>query len=432
MVEMVNLIFSLVLITLATIAIKIKEKNSILFVSACAWLLTKTPFYIFSGPENNQLLDPSIYTTNNISVLILSKSIFIISTFIIYIITAKKKTTPFKMVVAHKATVNALQLIQISIFIGYFFAIGGIENLYSNMSMRGEITKGNNFFIIGLWIISCAIIVFSLGLDKKIQIRNLVLSVAVIYIAYGSRSLSMGLIVIWVTTYFITTQKLPIRIFSIGSGLAIAAACVVFILTPLLRQPDGLEKYANSPQAISLAVSNNWQEIINRLAIPEVEILVIDHFSERNLWQGESWFDLKYLLCPVSICQNKPPIDDGVYLYNISLGYKTFPGTAVSDLYASSYPFETWSIFYANFGIIGVALGGFLIGLLLATINNNCYSEKPSVKLTSLAATGMATLNLCHISNLYFGIFALPIAATYILSLFTSKLGLLSYKNHQF
>jgi hypothetical protein len=118
-------------------------------------------------------------------------------------------------------------------------------------------------------------------------------------------------------------------------------------------------------------------------------------------------------------------MDDGVYLYNIYLSGSVQVGQGVDQLVASSYPFETWSIFYANFGFIGVVVGGGLFGLFLAYLNRMYYTGSSFSRAVAIASMGCVALNFVHFSNVYFFLFFLPIlifSFLYYASRFSSRL----------
>ena len=75
-------------------------------------------------------------------------------------------------------------------------------------------------------------------------------------------------------------------------------------------------------------------------------------------------------MIPSSIFINKPPIDDGFYLMNLIHGNVLGPNSGRNniDLTIGSLPFTSQGLGYANFGILGIIIVGFLTGCLYKII----------------------------------------------------------------
>jgi len=426
MIGLLNFVHLLFLILIAILVIKVKGHGGIVFLLVLFWFVVKVPFYFFDETFLPEELDPKIYNLENFVSLIVSKTFFIISAFMVYMIIARRYfVVAFDYVVPLPVILSSLVVFSL-VFIGYFEMIGGLQNLWGNLISRGDIIKGNAFFITILWALATVVIIFSAKLNKLTQFFIVLFLAGCMYLAYGGRSLSVGLFVFWFMYLFFIDGKPPFKLFDVRLlPLYILGLCL-FILTPLLRQEDAMDIYMGSTEAFGLAIANNWQEIFQRLAVPQVELLVIDYFTWDTIWAGTSWSDLAYLFCPVSMCVGKPPIDDGVYLYNIYLGTKIVPGMPVSDLIASSFPFETWSIFYANFGFPGVVIGGLVYGAFLAVINNLCCSNRVFGRICGSLIVGYVSINFFHFSNLYFGITLIPILICFFVLISVASLNLIN------
>lgn len=66
---------------------------------------------------------------------------------------------------------------------------------------------------------------------------------------------------------------------------------------------------------------------------------------------------------PAAFLNDKPPVDEGLYLANLIMGYESSPPETRFS-YEASIPFDNQGIMYANFGIVGLFLGGLLIGIV--------------------------------------------------------------------
>lgn len=430
MIGLLNTAFFLFLVLTAFLVFRAKRRGSIVFILMLFWFVVKVPFYFLDESFVPEELDLEIYTLDNFSNLIGSKSAFIISAFVAYMIVARRHlVNGFKYNVPTHLIISSLVLFSLILLL-YFEMIGGLHNLWSNLGSRSDVIKGSAFFITILWALATIVIVFAARLEKLTQFFIVLFLAACMYVAYGGRSLSVGLFVLWFVYLFFVDGKMLFNLFNIRIIPLYAIAMAFFIITPLLRQENAFDIYMNSAESISLALVNNWQEIFQRLAVPQVELLVIDYFSLDRIWAGASWLDLSYLFCPVSVCLGKPPIDDGVYLYNIYLGADIVPGLPVSDMVASSFPFETWSIFYANFGFIGLFVGGALYGTSLAVISNLCWSANIFTRIYFSLVVGYVAINFFHFSNLYFGITLIPLLIFLVALFCAASFRLINFNVH--
>jgi len=430
MIGLLNITYFLFLALTAFLVFRAKRRGSIVFILMLFWFAVKVPFYFFDETFLPEELDLETYNLDNFANLIGLKSAFIISAFVPYMIFARRHlVNGFQYRVPTHLIASSLVLFSLILFL-YFEMIGGLHNLWSNLGARGDVIKGSAFVITILWALATVVIVFAVGLGKFTQFFIVLFLAACMYVAYGGRSLSVGLFVLWFVYLFFVDGKMLFNLFDVRILPLYAIGIILFIITPLLRQENAFDIYMGSAEAIGLALVNNWQEILQRFAVPQVELLVVDYFSLDRIWAGASWLDLPYLFCPVSVCLGKPPIDDGVYLYNIYLGADVVPGLPVSDLVASSFPFETWSIFYANFGFFGLVVGGVLYGALLAVISNLCWSSNIFTRIFFSLVVGYVAINFFHFSNLYFGITLIPLLIFLVALLYTAWFKLVKFNVH--
>ena len=71
------------------------------------------------------------------------------------------------------------------------------------------------------------------------------------------------------------------------------------------------------------------------------------------------------------LTSDKPPVDDGMYLYSIANGRDgLLPPMPVHELDGSSWPLETVGAMYANFGSLGVLIGMWLVGIIIGSVYN--------------------------------------------------------------
>lgn len=397
----------------------LKRAGGLVFFLAFFWFAAKIPFYFLGEAFLPDGIDPNIFTEENYTWLVVVKSLFLWSAFLPFVLFSKRGRAEGLDTFISGKFILFIFVVYFAFLALYFSSVGGLYYLWENMFQRGDIIRGSAFYITFLWSISIFLVFSFVRYPVVVQLILTLILVGSIYLAYGSRSFSLGLVVFWFVCYFLFFGKLPFSILSVRSLLISFALLFFVIITPSLREGGvGLDDLWG-------IVIKNWAEIFQRLAVPQVEFLVIDYFSSDSYWFGRSWADLFYAFCPINYCQNKPPMDDGVYLYNIYLFGSVQVGQGVDQLVASSYPFETWSIFYANFGFIGVVVGGGLFGLFLACLNRMYYAGSCFLRAVAIASMGCVALNFVHFSNVYFFLFFLPVlifSFLYYVSRFSSRL----------
>ncbi len=62
------------------------------------------------------------------------------------------------------------------------------------------------------------------------------------------------------------------------------------------------------------------------------DMFVFDHFKTADLWYGKSYANFFVQWIPSSLFPNKPPMDDGMYLYNMIRGLQVLPNTPTREL----------------------------------------------------------------------------------------------------
>lgn len=381
----------------------LKRAGGLVFFLAFFWFAAKIPFYFLGEAFLPEGIDPNIFTEENYAWLVLVKSLFLFSAFLSFALFSKRgRLEGINSFMANRFIIFTFAAYFIVLAL-YFQSVGGLYYLWDNMFRRGDIVRGSAFYITILWSISMFLVFSFLKYSLAAQLMLTLILAGSIYLAYGGRSFSMGLFVFWFVCYFLSLGRLPFRILSARMLLIFFSLLFFVIITPSLRQGG-----VALDELWDIAIKN-WAEIFQRLAVPQVEFLVIEYFSTDNYWLGRSWADLLYAFCPINSCQNKPPMDDGVYLYNIYLFGSVELGQGVDQLVASSYPFETWSIFYANFGFIGVVVGGGLFGLFLACLNKMYYTGSSFSRAVAISSMGCVALNFAHFSNVYLFLFFGPI-----------------------
>ena len=126
-----------------------------------------------------------------------------------------------------------------------------------------------------------------------------------------------------------------------------------------------MEAFFNDPMTY---ISENTKEIGDQIrgeSYVSVYTAAIYHAEDCGYWYGKSFLGLITAPIPSSFFNDKPPVDDGMYLYSICNGRNVEPVAATKSLDGSSFPLETFGAMYLNFGPVGVLLGMFVVGLAI-------------------------------------------------------------------
>lgn len=102
----------------------------------------------------------------------------------------------------------------------------------------------------------------------------------------------------------------------------------------------------------------------------DIYIFVMDHFSKNDLWYGKVFLDFQYRIFPLSQTLPPPSLDEGVYVYNLFLGYPVQPPLPVDLMAHNSWPPRTFGNGFMNFGVLGVMVFFFVQGL----ITGKCFT----------------------------------------------------------
>ena len=253
-------------------------------------------------------------------------------------------------------------------------AVGGINYFMSNLQMRTTMISSQTTLY---WLISLlenVPILLAYYCFKKYPFNRLKIVFLVFFSCIlglmcglgGRTTLVMILIQIMIIYHYVVK---PIDLKSLLQPqflLLIIGMMAFIVIMPALRNPGEWISFVESPmQYLFKHFSNVFSLITEESYVPHYTA-VIKYFSTHNFWHGSSFKGLLTGFIPSSLMTGKPPVDDGMYLYSICLGREDIqPVMSASSLDLSSYPLETFGAMYANFGILGVIVGFWILGRII-------------------------------------------------------------------
>lgn len=113
------------------------------------------------------------------------------------------------------------------------------------------------------------------------------------------------------------------------------------------------------------------------------DMFVYEHFNYSNFWYGLGYLNIPLALNP--LVEDKPSLDDGIYLVNYLRGFNVDINSNMSALpsQTGSVPFSTPAYMFANFGTIGVIFGGLIMGWIYMIFYNRMLSRTNAFSITT-------------------------------------------------
>ena len=269
--------------------------------------------------------------------------------------------------------------------VGFFMImskVGGILFFFSNLGQRIFLIKDLDFetYLLSLLNYAPLVLIYSKKWTKeKIKLLDIVLVVlAGLMVGLGGRKALIMLVIECAAVYHFVVK--PIKIKQILNLKVITICCFIFLFFTTyskLRTPGAFEEFVNDP--IEFYFEKNEGGLTESMAgesyVP-FYVSIVDYFDNNNKWNGASFLCLMTAFIPSSFYPNKPPVDDGMYLYSIAHGNSVVPPVPTKDLDGTSWPLETFGSMYANFGFIGVVVGMLLLGCTISyTFKKMVYSN---------------------------------------------------------
>lgn len=363
--------------------------------------------------------------------LIYSSILFV--TFFIGI--SKGKTLPIKFELPHdyrKQKKAAIWLISLGIILGiqYFSSTGGLISYLDNMNQRTTLSSGTLFFrYYWILLISGLAMYYLSQKEKRKAFRfNISLLAATLFVfagivIFGARSPVFFSIIFLMIIYKLliknNSELTGLNLKSIFRSSIILSICfVLFFLLVALREPDafnllrmnGLDSFL---QEILIASYNKSIAYLNSVT-KYIYLYGSGKFGYgQELWYGSSFIDLVYALIPRILFEDKPPVEEGVYIYSIINGLDVRPSTPADQMYSVAWPIDTIGVMYVNFGFMGIIPGAIIMGIIQALFFNS-VKKSPNVFLIMIWVFQIFPFSLTNS-----GIFNLTIVFAFMWLIFT-------------
>lgn len=282
----------------------------------------------------------------------------------------------------------------------------GLNYISNNMSSRAQLFRGNNYIFIAfnVWLFSI-LMAFEKFELKKYKILGLIL--ISIYMAcmfvFGGRSQILTPVLVSSIVYNIKVKKINLFNFRI---IALGLSCIIFIFSySILRQPGAFEYYKQNPVELINDLTHEGTGLSVELSRFDRDMFIIDYFDSTNYWCLKNIIMAPVGLIPSFIYENKPPVDDGMYIWNLAIGNQVEIGEQYNNMHKNSWPLDSMSSGYANGGFIGVIIFGMIIGYIESKIYNAAIRNRCIVRSIFYAVIITAfQLNSLQIVNLFINV----------------------------
>ena len=395
-------------------------EDSVFGFRKLAFLITAAEIpYLFAVNSNPEVLHPNILSSiTNFEEVFLQflgfKFLFLIgftiTAFHLNIKSAQALSSATTLTKIRTTPALDLQLailtlgLAILTFVLLLSELGGINYMLLNWATRTEALRGTAVFRVsnltfGLLSVGFAINYIARkehpGIIAKAVLFLQISLIFLILLAVGERKNPILLILYAMISWNFRVQ--PIRLAS-GKNLMLLVVLMAFsALFPVLREDGAMELFLSDPTTIIVPAFEHWGQIFARLSDLDTSLFVYSYFDGFDkFWYGASWPDLITGLTPATIFPEKPPIDEGTYIYALAHDYHITPPAPFKDLLPVGWPLSRVTGPYVHFGAAGVIFGGLITGHLMRLISNSTLrSRSPSSLLvyTWAMLTGFGLTN---------------------------------------
>ena len=247
---------------------------------------------------------------------------------------------------------------------GLLYILSNIQNKVEMVTGKGYLLAIGNFMTYGIVLMMCS--------DFYKQRRNILINLFLLLCIFTSfflfafmsdRTAPMRFLMIIIMAYHYNFNRIKLSSIIKPKSIVLILSMVIFIVAmPLLRNKEGFNKYGSVPALLEHA-SEEMGNIFYWFSYTGRDVFIYEHFNMSNYWGGKNILNFISAPIPASIMKDKPPVDEGYYLANLIKGYESSPPETVFP-YKSSIPFDNQGAMYANFGILGLIIGGIIIGIV--------------------------------------------------------------------
>jgi len=249
---------------------------------------------------------------------------------------------------------------------------GGLLYIVTHIQSRKEILSGHQYAqVISSTLLVCSVLFFQYaGIKNGMKLSKMsfvvIFSISLLLsMVFGARKPAIMLVLAVLMLRHFLKKRFTVRNFFSVKTLCMAFVIVMFmVMMPMLRLSSETDLVLNPLEWAGYAIGK-LDSVLGEFSYYKGDLFVFDYFSSHPLWWGKSYLNILVQWIPSSIYVDKPPMDDGMYLWNMMNGFAITPTTPTNQLFLdSSIPFTLEGALYSNFGVCGIILGAFLVGCI--------------------------------------------------------------------
>lgn len=314
-----------------------------------------------------------------------------------------------------------IYLAAIVMYLVFLNKIGGLSAIWENLNFRSTMTAGYGFLSIpyAIFIVLSAASLFSLFIKRRpIVACCFVIAAGLCLVSLGQRSPLAFLIFAVLIMYHYKVKE--IKVASVKIVVVMMMLLVFLFAFGKARNPDGYSEGSSAVQVIE-------QSVIKRLAALERQIVVVGYFQDEEYWGLGLYKSLIYMFVPRSLYLDKPPMDTGVYLKEISEGGKVNPPVAANAVSITSWP-DGYLAGYMSFGYLGLILvcvsSGFLFGRVYRMMLKSGCREGYVYLYAYVGYLGILPLSPLGVARIFYVLIMLSMLGWFFLIVKNFKRGL--------
>lgn len=250
--------------------------------------------------------------------------------------------------------------------------VGGLSLLLANISNKSTFVQGTALHRTGLFV--SGLLCIGIFIEAKSRVHNnswstfklflVVLFFFALLASFGERQKPILLLIFTVLLWNYKISR--INLFNIKLLISFVFLIIFSSLAPVLRQAGAMDIYVQDPLLAFKDAIPHLGEIFKRFSDIDLSIFVYSHFeSFDDFWFGSVVKDFFTGFIPSSIYPDKPPLDSGVYIYNMAIGNHVEIGSPFTSMYPVGWPLSRVTSGYVNFGLIGILMFAPITGFIL-------------------------------------------------------------------
>ena len=250
--------------------------------------------------------------------------------------------------------------------------IGGINYVLSHLQGRGTMLADfgylNTFstYFVNSAVLSAEYFMCKTG-RKGSRISFLIITAlsALTLIVFGARKpVLMMFVRIFICYHYLKHYYRLRDLFRPKTIAAILLLVLFMLMMPMLRYYENSNIYLTPGAWVDQSL-DSVNSIFREFSYLTGDMYTFENFDLSNYWGGKVYLNIFTQWIPRSLFPNKPPMDDGMYLYNMMRGVSVTQNMPTVSLpYQTSVPFTLEGSLYVNFGWLGVILGCLFVGML--------------------------------------------------------------------